>query len=126
MLWTTPQTIGALSFVNGTLAAPHGTFCTSVHFQTTSNGSSWTDLSWTLNPAYISGSNGGKVSYSAQAAGQTLTNIRGVRVVGRVRTSGCSSRYATIAEIMATTPGGVAFASQGQRIDPESIPNTSE
>ena len=124
VLWSTPQTLASFGFVNGTFTSPSGTFCGGLAVQATTNGTTWTNVGWALSPAYVTGAAGAGVSYTA--TGPALTNIRGIRVLGQVLSTGCASRFANIAEVRAFTPGGAAPRRDGPVANPDSFPSPIE
>jgi uncharacterized protein YjdB len=93
IVWSIAQSgITSLKYYNGNHiddGFDNGSFTANAKLQTSTDGTSWTDVNgWTITPAY---------PYSAAASdqvytfsGSALTNVRGIRVVGQVRTNNTS------------------------------------
>jgi len=103
VIWSTSQTISSVAFINGTWeSSGDGSFGANMTLQTTTDGSTWTNSSWTVSPSY---------TYNASDAGTTFTfsgsgsiTVLGVRVSGEVHTAADSSWYENMREVMAYTP----------------------
>ena len=93
------QNINRVDFINGSLNQySNGNFTANLSLQFSTDGTTWTASNWTISPTY---------PYSASAANNTYTfsgtaisNIKGVRIVGQVRTTGKSSFEASVKEVL--------------------------
>ena len=106
VVWSASQNgVNKVDFINAAYNPnENGVFSSNLTLQSSSNGKNWANVNgWTLSPAY---------SYNSAAAGGTtytfsgpaLSNIRGLRIVGKVRTSTTSgSKEAGVREVRAYT-----------------------
>jgi hypothetical protein len=104
VIWSSSQTISSVAFINGTWESTlDGSFDANMTLQTTTNGTTWTNSSWTVSPSY---------AYNASNAGTTFTfsgsavSVLGVRISGQLHTSVNTSYYELMREVMAYTSGG--------------------
>jgi hypothetical protein len=107
VLWSTPQVINKVTFINGSYTASgDGVFAANFTLQFTTDGKTWLPATgWSLSPTY---------AYSSAAAGGVTytftgpaTPVLGFRVVGQVHTAetGVNSWYAQATEVQAFGPG---------------------
>jgi Domain of unknown function (DUF1929)/Galactose oxidase, central domain len=104
LVWSNPVNINTFSFTNGTFvtAQSSGSFCASVKMQYTPDGNQWLDTGWAISPAY-SPNSPGVTGRTYAFTGAPLNNIRGVRVVGQVRTpNDTCSWYVNVREVQAS------------------------
>ncbi len=114
VIWSSPQTIGEVQFVNGTWQASNdGAFCANLSLQTTVDGTTWTNSGWTVSPDY---------AYDSRAAsGVTYTfsgpprSVLGVRITGQAHCRGGNSDWDNMREVL-------AFASRVPDTTPPSAP----
>src|SRR5439155_19598797 len=65
VVWSSPKTLGSVTFVNGTIDRYHnGYFESNCKLQLTTDGSTWVDSSWTLAPSYPGSASAGGESYT--------------------------------------------------------------
>jgi len=93
VVWATAKTnITSVKFYSGTCGADGGHFTSALSIQTSTNGTTWEALAgWTCSPVY---------PYTVGASNQTYTfsgtaistNIKGIRIVGRVTDAGSEWR----------------------------------
>ncbi len=111
ILWSTPQTVNRVVYVNGSYNSQHdGVFAAQFGLQFTTDGTTWTpaNAGWTLNPSY---------TYNSPASAHVqftfngpAISVLGVRAIGQVRTSSTSSN------------SWVAFATEVQAFAAPGIP----
>jgi len=97
VVWASTHSLTSVKFINGQNDGNgNGYFQTGFKLQTSTDGASWSDSSWTVSPTY---------PFSASAYGQTytftgatLSGLRGVRVVGQ---TGASSWSGAVSEVQA-------------------------
>src|SRR5882757_9319592 len=105
VVWPSVQTIGQVQFINGTWSSGNdGGFCANLTVQMTTDGSTWTPVSWLISPNY---------AYDTSAvSGVTYTftgaplAVLGVRVSGQAHCSGGNSDWANVREVRALTSSG--------------------
>jgi uncharacterized repeat protein (TIGR02543 family) len=89
IVWSTAQSgITSVKFYNGTCTslANNGVYSAGIKIQQSADGTSWTDISgWTISPAYQYTAASSNVVYTF--SGASLSNVRGIRVIGQVRTN---------------------------------------
>jgi O-glycosyl hydrolase len=104
ILWTNPQLIDQVVFINGSYTAnDNGVFAANFGLQLSTNGSTWTDAGagWGVSPAYSYNSpNSAGVAYTFKGA---PVSVQGVRCVGQVHTvnAGNNSWYVNATEVQA-------------------------
>ncbi|MDD4490625.1 MAG: T9SS type A sorting domain-containing protein, partial [Paludibacter sp.] len=103
LIFSYAQTITKVEFINGTYRGGNddGSFEEVFKLQTSTDGTTWTDATeWTVSPAYEflqTSISGATFTFTGSA-----TNILGVRVIGKVRTSESSGSWeARVREITA-------------------------
>jgi uncharacterized protein YjdB len=94
--WATAQNgISSIKFYNGTttnIVQENGVFAANAKLQSSTDGTTWTDVSgWSFSPAYAYSVASSNVIYTI--SGSALNNIRGIRVVGQLRTA--ANQYQT-------------------------------
>lgn len=102
VVWASGQTINSVVYKNGTLDQyDNGVFTADIRLQFSTNGTTWTDSGWTISPAYAYDSSAaGGVTYTF--SGPAVSNVKGVRVIGQVRTTNASlSWHAHAVELQA-------------------------
>jgi chitodextrinase len=102
VIWSAARTIGSFTFINGTwvVNGGDGGFSAGVQLQFTTDGTTWTNASWPMTPSYTY--NSAAVSGQAYTFSGTPASVRGVRVVGQVRsTENNSSYWANVREVQA-------------------------
>ncbi|MGB8467647.1 MAG: glycoside hydrolase family 75 protein [Candidatus Babeliales bacterium] len=100
IIWANAVSITAVDFINGTVTKDGDGFLTAnCALQFSTDGTTWKNSGWTINPAY---------PYSSHASGNTYTfsgsavsGIKGARVVGQVRTTDTSYHW-IVKEIQVT------------------------
>jgi chitodextrinase len=104
VLWTSAQTVGQVEFVAGTWESSNdGAFCSGLTLQTTADGTTWSNTSWPVSPAYPYDRPG--------AAGITYTftgtpvTVLGVRISGQTHCAGGNSDWANVREVLALGNG---------------------
>ncbi|MCF2491603.1 Ig-like domain-containing protein [Dyadobacter sp. CY347] len=89
IVWAANQSnVASVKFFNGVCAAlaDNGVFSANIKLQSSSNGTTWADVSgWTVSPAYPYSTAASNQTYTF--SGAALNNIRGLRVIGKVRTN---------------------------------------
>jgi spore germination protein YaaH len=91
----TARTISSARFINGALDTyGNGYFEGGVSLQYTTNGSTWLDSGWALNPAYPNSAAASGVTYTF--SGNAIAGVTGVRVAGR---TGASSWSGSVKEL---------------------------
>lgn len=89
IVWAANQSnVTSAKFFNGLCAelADNGVFSAGVKVQSSTNGTAWADVSgWTVAPAYPYSTAASNQTYTF--SGTALNNIRGLRIIGKVRTN---------------------------------------
>lgn len=106
VIWATTQNnVNSAEYTNGSYTtARNGVFTANFRLQLSSDGTTWTNSSWTCTPSYPYD--------SSSAAGKTYTcsgsaaSVKGVRITGQVATFLSNSWYVNVAELKAFTTGG--------------------
>jgi hypothetical protein len=93
IVWATAQaSVSSIKYYNGTHlndGNDNGSFTANMRVQSTTNGTTWVNVSgWTISPSYPYGPSASNQTYIL--SGTTISNTRGVRVVGQVRTNDLS------------------------------------
>ena len=93
VIWSTAQrSVTSIKYYNGSHlndGNDNGSFTANMKVQTTANGTTWTDVSgWTISPSYPYTPAASNQTYTL--SGPTISNTRGVRVIGQVRTNDIS------------------------------------
>lgn len=107
VIWTIPQTISNVVFINGSTSSGNGGFAAGFQLQFTLDGSAWfpADSQWTVTPAYnYNSSSGSPVQYVFSGS---LATVLGVRCIGQVNTGshgGSTFAYATEVEASQGAP----------------------
>lgn len=103
VLWPETRTLGRFEFVNGRWETNgDGAFCAELELQATTDGTTWRDTGWRLEPAYAYDSSAaGGVRYRFSGAPIVAT---GVRVSGKVRCTSSGSYWANVSEVEAYAP----------------------
>ena len=108
VVWATAQTIGQVSFINGSYdSVADGVFVQNLKVQLSTDGATWTDTNWAVTPAYSydsSASAGKTYTFS----GQPIAGVRGARVVGQVHVDPYSSWFVRVREVLAYSGSGPA------------------
>ena len=109
IVWPAAQVnITSVKFYNGAYNAgtSNGYFEANVTLQASVDGTTWTDVNgWTCSPAYPYTSTASNKIYTFTGSG--LSNVKGIRVVGQVRSSETSGSWAVaVKEIQVTMSGG--------------------
>jgi hypothetical protein len=95
--FSSTHTVTSVVFVNGkTASSGDGWFTANIKLQFSTDGTTWTDSGWTVSPAYPYTSSASQKSYTF--SGTQQTGIKGVRVVGQVRSTD-TSYWCAIAEV---------------------------
>ena len=128
VIWSTTQSIGKVTFTNGSFNASSydGVFDRNFGLQTTTNGTTWTNVTgWSVSPAY---------QYNlAAAAGLTYTftgparSVRGFRVIGQVHSlSGNDSWYGSATEVQAfsSAPAGLTAIAGNHQVALSWLPSS--
>lgn len=90
--WTSAKTITSANFTNGDITSGGDGFLTaSLQLQFSTDGTTWTNSGWTVSPTYPYSSAAGGVKYTF--SGTAVSNVRGARVVGQVRTADTSYHW---------------------------------
>jgi Domain of unknown function (DUF4082) len=100
VIWTEARLLDRVDFVNGSWeGSGDGAFCAELKLQATTDGVTWSDTGWTVDPAY---------AYDSSAAGGsrhsfrgTPINALGVRVSGKIRCTQQGSYWANVSELLA-------------------------
>lgn len=100
IVWPVAQrNISRVDFINGSLNQyGNGNFTTNLSLQFSTNGSTWTASGWPTTPSYPYNNSAANNTYTF--TGTPVANIKGVRVVGRVRTTGSDSYEASLKEVI--------------------------
>ena len=104
VVWPTARTLTSVKFRNGAADSPintdaNGEFSANVRLQYTNDGTTWIESGFAIAPAYV-GNNISSTSKTYTFTG-SLSNVRGVRVVGQVRTASMFSWHARVNEVEA-------------------------
>ena len=104
VVWSTAKTVTSVTFYNGSCDQyGNGVFSGNVAVQFSTDGTTWTTSNWTITPAYPANSCGASPTAAGQSytfSGPAVSNIKGVRIVGQVHTSGKpSSWHAHVTEV---------------------------
>lgn len=103
LIWATPQTVDRVEFINGTWqSSGDGAFSQGLKLQTTLDGTTWTNSSWSVSPAYAYDSS--LAAGKAYLFSGPLISVKGIRVSGRLHTTSASSYWANLREIRAFAP----------------------
>ena len=100
--WSAAQgAITSVKYINGTWTAiNNGAFTANFKLQTTTDGTTWTDSSWTATPGYSYDSpSAAGVTYTF--TGTAISGLKGVRVTGQVNTPSSNSWRADCYEVQA-------------------------
>ena len=98
-IFNSSKTISSASFVSGSwnTTTKDGSFTANMTLQYTTDGTTWNETGWRVSPSYTyDGVNNGGITYTF--TGSALT-VKGIRVSGKIHTSGSYSWYANIREI---------------------------
>ena len=100
IVWSSPQTIGEVQFINGTWQTSNdGAFCANLSLQTTVDGTTWSNSGWAVSPVYAYDSRAATgVTYTF--SGSPLT-VLGVRVTGQAHCPGKNSDWDNMREVLA-------------------------
>jgi hypothetical protein len=95
VIWTVAKNnITSIKFYNGPFYSnsdPGMCFTANVKAQSSVNGTTWTDIpGWTVSPAYPYNTSASNQIYTF--SGNAVSNVKGVRIVGQVRTNVISNR----------------------------------
>ncbi len=93
IVWATAQpTVGGVKFFNGTQlnnGTDNGCFTANMKVQSSLNGTTWIDVAgWTITPSYPYNATASNQIYTL--SGGNLTNIKGIRVIGKLKTNNTS------------------------------------
>ena len=106
VVWSNTRTVNSVKFWNGAcdstnLVVANGFFMANLRAQYTTDGVTWVNATgWTVSPAYPYVSLSSCNAYYT-FSGPTLSNVRGVRITGQVRTSNSYSWHAVVNEVEA-------------------------
>lgn len=106
------QNISRVDFINGSDDFDgNGYFTANLSLQFSTNGTTWTPSGWTVSPPYSYNNNVLDNTYSF--TGTPESNIKGVRIVGQVRTNPYLSWEGSVKEVIVYYSGGTASARAG-------------
>ncbi len=93
IVWSTAQaSITSIKYYNGTHlnnGQDNGSFTANMKVQSSTNGTTWTNVTgWTINPTYPYGPAASNQTYTL--SGPPISNVKGIRVIGQVRTNDLS------------------------------------
>lgn len=92
IIWPETVSINTVNFINGNVTKDGDGFLTAnCTLQFSTNGTTWTNSGWTINPAYPNSAKASGKTYTF--SGPLVTGIRGARVVGQVRTTDTSYHW---------------------------------
>jgi len=128
VIWTAPRAIASMSFYNGAAdnadnALANGEFSANVKMQITSNGSTWVDSGWALQPTYIGNNIVSASKWYTFTGGPAV--VMGVRVVGQVRTSTQFSWHAHVNEVEARESCGASTPTPTPTATATAIPSAT-
>jgi len=93
IVWTTAQSgITSIRYYNGAHlnnGTDNGSFTANMKVQSSTNGTTWVDVAgWTCSPVYPYNTTASNQIYTL--SGAAISNVKGIRVVGQVRTNNIS------------------------------------
>ncbi len=106
IIWSSPVTITAVDFINGSVTSEGDGFLTAnCMLQFTTNGSTWTNSNWVINPSYPYSKAAGGKTYTFSGPIGGISGILGARIVGQVRTTDTSYHW-IVKEVQVTGSTG--------------------
>lgn len=92
IIWSQTASINSVDFINGTVTRDGDGFLTAnCTLQFSTNGTTWTNSGWTIQPPYPNSASAGGKTY--KFSGPVVSGILGARVVGQVRTKDTSYHW---------------------------------
>lgn len=92
IIWPQAVSINTVDFINGRVTREGDGFLTAnCTLQFSTNGTTWTNSGWTINPSYPNSASASGKTY--KFSGPVVSGIRGARVVGQVRTTDTSYHW---------------------------------
>lgn len=92
IIWPQAVTINSVDFINGRITREGDGFLTAhCMLQFTTDGVTWTNSGWTINPTYPNSASAGGKTYTF--TGPVVSGIKGARVIGQVRTTDTSYHW---------------------------------
>lgn len=97
IVWSQQRSFAEVVFFNGRWESTgDGTFCADLRIQTSANGVTWVDASWSVVPVYRYGPSAAGIAYRFSGP---AVSARGVRIVGRVRCTTEASYWVNAREL---------------------------
>lgn len=104
VIWQSVVSITAVDFINGTVTWEGDGFLTAnCRLQFSTDGFTWTNSGWAISPSYPNSASASGKTYTF--SGPAVSGIRGVRVVGQVRTTDTSYHW-IVKEVQVTGSTG--------------------
>ena len=101
VVWSAPQTIGQVNFLNGVYDAfADGVFVQGFALQFSTDGATWSNSGWTATPTYAYDSPSA-ANKTYVFSGAPVAGIRGVRVIGQVHLPIYGSWFVNAREVQA-------------------------
>lgn len=92
IVWPQAVTINSVDFINGRVTRQGDGFLTAhCTLQFSTDGITWTNSGWTINPPYPNSASASGKTYTF--SGPVVNGIRGARVIGQVRTTDTSYHW---------------------------------
>ncbi len=101
IVWSSPQMISNLVFINGSTSNGDGTFASGLQLQFTLDGVTWfpANSAWAVSPPYVYNSNSNAPARYTFAG--SLTTVLGVRCIGKVNSTQTDSGFVNATEVQA-------------------------
>jgi hypothetical protein len=101
VVWSSPQMISNVVFINGGTTNGDGTFASGLQLQFTLDGSTWypANPAWQVSPPYVYNSTSNAPARYVFSG--SLATVLGFRCIGKVNTSQAASGYANVTEMQA-------------------------
>lgn len=92
IVWPQAVSINTVDFINGNVTRDGDGFLTAnCTLQFSTNGTTWTNSGWTINPPYPNSASAGGKTYTF--SGPAISGVVGARIVGQVRTKDTSYHW---------------------------------